>query len=91
MKKRKGLFKILVGAFVATVIVVTASAQTPCSTGLHEVFGEKSTDAPVLLERLGTSPQFGEIPKHTADAAYTHLKRCILKTLKEVRLKLIIS
>ncbi|MBK9510059.1 MAG: hypothetical protein IPP61_10480 [Cytophagaceae bacterium] len=82
MKKRKGLFKILVGAFVATVIVVTASAQTPCSTGLHEVFGEKSTDAPVLLERLGTSPQFGEIPKHTADAAYTHLKKVHTKNIK---------
>ncbi len=82
MKKREGLLKFFVGAFTFLVISSNVSGQTPCSTGLHEVFGEKSSETPVVLERLGTSPQFGEIPKHTAEAAYNHLKKVHAKNLK---------
>lgn len=58
---------------------LTSSAQNyfqPCNTIPHPLFeavpiGKK----PVKLNRLGTSPQFGEIKGHTSEIAYNHLKR----------------
>ncbi len=68
---------ILLGAFVLSVLLPgVIHAQTPvsCAETLNEFFGGGyQTTNPVLLNRLGTSPQFGEIRKHTADGAYTHL------------------
>ncbi|MGL4630882.1 MAG: hypothetical protein ACRCVT_06715 [Leadbetterella sp.] len=48
-------------------------AQTPCSPGSYVVFSDSNGETPVLLKRLGTSPQFGEIPKHTSESAFSHL------------------
>ncbi len=47
----------------------------PCCETLLNAFGPASSSKPVLLRKLGTSPQFGEIPQHTAKSAYDHLKR----------------
>ena len=62
-----------------------ANAQVPCSVGLHKVFGDDPGTKPVLLNRLGTSPQFGEIPKHTAQSAYTHLSNVYKRNLRNSR------
>ena len=74
MKKRLNFIVLNVAILLALGISFQSFSQTPCSADLHAVFGNSSTDKPVVLNRLGTSPQFGEIPKHTAQAAYNHLK-----------------
>ncbi len=74
MKKNLQVF-----AFIVTTIILAngrqAIGQVPCSLGLYQTFGDASKQTPVVLNRLGTSPQFGEIPKHTAEAAFTHLAK----------------
>lgn len=85
MKKRLFSFvaiqavAFLIGAFSFQTF---AQSTTPCATGLHEAFGPASTKKPVLLRRLGTSPQFGEIPQHTSKSAYDHLKKVHSRNLK---------
>jgi hypothetical protein len=74
MKKRLNFIVLNAAILLALGISFQSFSQTPCSADLHAVFGNSSTDKPVVLNRLGTSPQFGEIPKHTAQAAYNHLK-----------------
>lgn len=69
--------------FSTIVILVglsfTSSAQDyfqPCNAIPHPLFEPAPVGkVPVKLNRLGTSPQFGEIKSHTAEAAYNHLKR----------------
>lgn len=52
------------------------TAYQPCNAIAHPLFEPKPEGkTPVTLNRLGTSPQFGEIKSHTAAAAYSHLKR----------------
>jgi hypothetical protein len=70
--------------FLFSMIVVlcglsfTSSAQDyfqPCNAISHPLFEPAPVGkSPVKLNRLGTSPQFGEINGHTAEAAYSHLK-----------------
>ncbi len=68
---------ILLGAFLLSVLlpgVIHAQSAVSCAETLNEFFGGGyQTTNPTVLNRLGTSPQFGEIKKHTADGAYTHL------------------
>lgn len=74
MKKSLQVFAF----FVSTLILANGSqvfGQVPCSLGLQQAFGEASKESPVVLNRLGTSPQFGEIPKHTAESAFNHLAK----------------
>lgn len=65
-------FLVLIGLSLSS----TAQNNKPsCNLIAHPLFepapvGKK----PVTLNRLGTSPQFGEITSHTASAAYNHLK-----------------
>jgi hypothetical protein len=70
---------LLIGAFS---IQSFGQSSKSCSAGLHEAFGPASTKKPVLLRRLGTSPQFGEIPQHTSKSAYDHLKKVHSRNLK---------
>lgn len=70
---------LLFGAFSFQSFAQTSKS---CAAGLHEAFGPASTQKPVLLRRLGTSPQFGEIPQHTAKSAYDHLKKVHSRNLK---------
>ena len=57
--------------------------STKTSTArLLEAFGPAPSSKPVLLKRLGTSPQFGEIPQHTAKSAYDHLKKVHSRNLR---------
>lgn len=64
---------------------VIKTGQVECSIGLHEAFGPVSDKKPVVLNRLGTSPQFGEIPYHTAQSAYDHLKKVHTRNLRGAR------
>ena len=75
MKKRLNFIVLHVATLLFLGVSSKSIAQTPCGIDAHAVFANSSTDTPVLLKRLGTSPQFGEISKHTASAAYTHLKK----------------
>lgn len=65
---------------VAIGLSFTGSAQTTtyqksCNAIPHPLFDPAPIGkTPVVLNRLGTSPQFGEIKEHTARAAYSHLK-----------------
>ncbi len=70
---------IILSAFILSLVIPKAiHAQTTisCAETLNTFFGGGFTnETPVVLNKLGTSPQFGEIAKHTADGAYTHLKK----------------
>lgn len=59
--------------------------QNPCNTLPYKVFQGNSDSKRVVLNRLGTSPQFGEIPKHTAKSAYDHLKRVYQKNQRGIK------
>ncbi len=74
MKKSLQVFAFFVSTFILA-IGSQVHGQVPCSLGLHQAFGEASKESPVVLNRLGTSPQFCEIPKHTAESAFTHLAK----------------
>ena len=57
----------------------------PCNTLPYKVFQGNSDSKRVVLNRLGTSPQFGEIPKHTAKSAYDHLKRVYSRNQRGIK------
>jgi hypothetical protein len=61
------------------------SNGSPCNSLNHAVFKAPSKRKPVTLNVLGTSPQFGEIPEHTANSAYSHLKRVHSTNVKNSR------
>lgn len=68
---------IYLGALLIGVLYTTqtkAQSNYACREALEAAFGSYNTNTPVTLNRLGTSPQFGEIRLHTADGAYNHLK-----------------
>ncbi|PLK45316.1 hypothetical protein [Emticicia sp. TH156] len=58
---------------------------SPCNSLPYKVFQGNADRTPVVLKRLGTSPQFGEIPKHTAKSAFDHLKRVYKKNQKGIK------
>lgn len=67
---------------------IYAQQMSPCSEGLSKAFGPVSTQKPVLLKRLGTSPQFGEIPQHTSQSAFAHLKKVHTRNLRGSRVEM---
>lgn len=85
MKKRLNFIVLNVAVLFFTGISFQSFSQTPCSAELHAVFGKSANQTPVVLNRLGTSPQFGEIPRHTAQAAYNHLKTVHKKNSRDSR------
>ena len=88
MKKRLNFIVLNVALLIFTSVTFQSFSQTPCSADLHAVFGNSSKSTPVVLNRLGTSPQFGEIPKHTAQAAYNHLKTVHKKNSRNSRVEI---
>jgi hypothetical protein len=71
--------------FVFLLVLIEGSSvygQQPCGAGSHQVFSQASSQTPVTLNRLGTSPQFGEIPNHTAKSAYDHLSKIYAKNVR---------
>ncbi len=58
---------------------------SPCNSLPYKVFQGNSDAKRVVLKRLGTSPQFGEIPKHTSKSAYDHLKRVYQKNQRGIK------
>ena len=67
---------LILGSLLGFLLTFQVQAQTvSCSETLNRVFQGMPTDAPKVLNQLGASPQFGEIPNHTAYSAYTHLKK----------------
>lgn len=65
-----------------------AQSNYDCSDALNASFGAYSNDTPVKLNRLGTSPQFGEIRNHTAASAYSHLKNLHRRNTKKSRVEI---
>lgn len=80
---KKNLVSLLSMLVMLCGMSLTSAAQNyfqPCNAIPHPLFepapmGKK----PVTLNRLGSSPQFGEISAHTSSAAYSHLKRVYSK------------
>lgn len=58
---------------------------SPCNSLPYKVFQGNGDKNAVVLNRLGTSPQFGEIPRHTAKSAYDHLKRVYQRNKKGIK------
>ena len=75
----KSLMLMLLG------LAYRSNAQAPCGMDAHAVFANSSSDVPVLLKKLGTSPQFGEISKHTSNGAYIHLRKVHAKDIRNSR------
>lgn len=85
-------FKIL--AFVVLFLPILGFAQqspasnqqpSPCNSLPYKVFQGNADRTPVVLNKLGTSPQFGEIPRHTAQSAFDHLKRVYKKNQRGIK------
>lgn len=70
---KKNIFLLGLVALLSLPMLSEAQYQ-PCNTIAHPLFEPASSRKPTVLNRLGTSPQFGEISAHTAKAAYSHLK-----------------
>jgi hypothetical protein len=86
MKMNNNFFRLL-GLF--TVLSISfAQAQQACSPGSYAVFSNSNGETPVVLNVLGTSPQFGEIPAHTATSAYSHLRSVHRNNSKNSRAEL---
>lgn len=58
---------------------------SPCNSLPYKVFQGNADKKPVVLNRLGTSPQFGEIPKHTSQSAYSYLKKVYQKNQRGIK------
>lgn len=85
MKKRLNFIVLNVAVLLFMGISFQSFSQTPCSAESHAVFAKSVNQAPVVLNRLGTMPQFGEIPEHTAKGAYSHLKTVYKKNIRNSR------
>jgi hypothetical protein len=67
----RNLFFLL---FCGISISTFSQNSIPCQADLDRKFGTSSFST-VVLNRLGTSPQFGEIPQHTSESAFSHLNK----------------
>ena len=85
MKKGLNFIVLNVAVLLFTGISFKSFSQTPCSAESHAVFAKSVNQAPVVLNRLGTMPQFGEMPEHTAKGAYNHLKTVHKKNIRNSR------
>lgn len=71
--------------FITTAQCPEGYTASPCNLLNHAVFKSAPAQTPVVLKVLGTSPQFGEVPKHTAQSAYAHLQKVYSKNIKNSR------
>lgn len=68
------LISVLTLAILLPILGIAQQRDSPCNLLPYAIFKGDPHTTPVVLKRLGTSPQFGEIPKHTGVSAYNHLK-----------------
>lgn len=69
------LISVLTLAILLPLLGIAQQRDSPCNLLPYQIFKSAPTDkTPILLKRLGTSPQFGEIAIHTGPGAYNHLK-----------------
>lgn len=70
--------------------ISNAFTQSDCKAILERKFGgiAYSYSTPKVLNKLGTSPQFNEIPKHDANSAYNHLKSIHQRKVKGSHIEL---
>ena len=68
------LISVLTLAFLLPMLGIAQQRDSPCNLLSYSIFKGDPGKTPIVLKRLGTSPQFGEIPKHTGVSAYNHLK-----------------
>ncbi len=76
-KMKSKLISVLTLAILLPILGIAQQAQqtdSPCNLLTYQIFKGDPHRNPIVLNRLGTSPQFGEIPKHTGTSAYNHLK-----------------
>jgi hypothetical protein len=73
-KMKSKLISVLTLAFLLPILGIAQQRESPCNLLPYQIFKPDPHTTPVVLKRLGTSPQFGEIPKHTGVSAYNHLK-----------------
>jgi hypothetical protein len=76
------LISVLTLAILFPILAIAQQRDSPCNLLPYQIFKGDPHKTPVVLKRLGTSPQFGEIPKHTGVSAYNHLKT-VYKTNKK--------
>lgn len=81
MKKTNAFFRVLLVLLLGTNLIYAQSSSL-CTANLHQVFGSNPGTEPVVLMKLGTRPQFGEIPKHTSASAYSHLNMVYAKNVR---------
>lgn len=60
------LFSVLTLAILLPLVGSAQQLNSKCNLLPYSIFKGASDKMPVVLKVLGTSPQFGEIPKHTA-------------------------
>lgn len=80
---RKLIFLLFCGISISTF----SQNSIPCQVDLDSKFGTASFN-PVVLNRLGTSPQFGEIPQHTSESAFSHLTKVYKKNFRGAKKEL---
>lgn len=78
--KKNLIFWSMVAFVGITNSLFAQSTYQPCNLVSHPLFEPAPVGKnPVVLNRLGTSPQFGEIAQHTSKGAYSHLKSVYAK------------
>lgn len=79
------LISVLTLAILLPFVGFAQQLNSKCNLLPYSIFKAASDKSPVVLKVLGTSPQFGEIPKHTGVSAYNHLKSVYKKNTKNSR------
>ena len=79
------LISVLTLAILLPFVGIAQQLNSKCNLLPYSIFKGASDKTPVVLNVLGTSPQFGEIPKHTGVSAYNHLKSLHKKNTKKSR------
>ncbi|MFN3490389.1 MAG: hypothetical protein ACK4YV_14710 [Emticicia sp.] len=82
------LISVLTLAILLPLVGVAQLRDLRCDILPYSVFKGASKKKPVELKVLGTSPQFGEIPEHTAVSAYEHLKVIHRENIKNSRVEI---
>ena len=79
------LISVLTLAILLPLMGVAQVRDLRCDILPYSVFKGASKKKPVELRVLGTSPQFGEIPEHTGESAYEHLRNIHSNNIKNSR------
>ena len=88
MKSNLSSFFALALMAVLPLSGISQSQDPHCNFLPHSVFKQETLKKPHHLNRLGTSPQFGEISEHSSQAAYSHLKAVYAANAKGSRFEI---